>query len=101
MCKTYTEYLSATIRVFRVCLHNRQNIWDTYHIKSKEFHTFTKSTIKGVNTSLGMVAHTYNPSYSRDRDQEDQISKPSWGKRAYLKKPITKKDLVSGSRCRP
>jgi hypothetical protein len=43
------------------------------------------------------VAHTYNPSYSRGRDQEDCGSKPTWANssiRPYLKKPITEIGLV-------
>jgi hypothetical protein len=44
-----------------------------------------------------LVAHTYNPSYSGGRDQEDSGSKPdqanSSGK-LYLEKPFTKIGLV-------
>jgi hypothetical protein len=43
------------------------------------------------------AAHTCNPKYSGDRDQEDRISKPaqaSSSQDTILKKPITKKGLV-------
>jgi hypothetical protein len=43
------------------------------------------------------VAHTYNPSYSRGRDQEDSCSKPTWTNSLQdpiSKKPITKRGLV-------
>jgi hypothetical protein len=49
-------------------------------------------------------AHACNPSYSGDRDKEDWIqSQPRQIVRKTLsrKKPITKKDWWSGSRCRP
>jgi hypothetical protein len=39
------------------------------------------------------VAHTYNPSYSEGRDQEDHSMKPPWASSSQdpiLKKPITK-----------
>jgi hypothetical protein len=35
------------------------------------------------------VAHTYNPSYSGGRDQEDQCSEPVWAN--SLRAPISKK----------
>jgi hypothetical protein len=40
------------------------------------------------------VAHTYNPSYSGGRDQEDHGSKATWANtsaRPYLEKPFTKR----------
>jgi hypothetical protein len=40
------------------------------------------------------VAHTYNPSYTGGRDQEDHGSKPAWAKlfvRPYLKKKHSQK----------
>jgi hypothetical protein len=37
------------------------------------------------------VAHTYNPSYSGGRDQEDCGLKPSLANRPYPQKPFTKK----------
>jgi hypothetical protein len=39
------------------------------------------------------MAHAYNPSYSRGRDQEDSHSKPAWANSSAIsqKKPITKK----------
>jgi hypothetical protein len=43
------------------------------------------------------VAHTYNPSYSGGRDQEDHDSKPvqaNSSMRPYLEKPFTKTGLV-------
>jgi hypothetical protein len=43
------------------------------------------------------VAHTYNPSYSGGRDQEDPDSKAAWensSARPDLKKPFTKTGLV-------
>jgi hypothetical protein len=42
------------------------------------------------------MAHAYNPSYSRGRDQEDSHSKPAWANSSAIsqKKPITKKGLV-------
>jgi hypothetical protein len=45
------------------------------------------------------VAHTYNPSYSGCRDQEDRGSRPSWAKfvRPVSKMPNTKKDWENGS----
>jgi hypothetical protein len=44
-----------------------------------------------------MVAHSCNPSYSGDGDEEDHSSKPAPGKqfpRPYLKKRHHKKGLV-------
>jgi hypothetical protein len=52
------------------------------------------SSIETKKTSPVPVAHAYNPSYSRDRDQEDCGSKPAWANSSrdpVLKKPITKK----------
>jgi hypothetical protein len=43
------------------------------------------------------VAHTYNPSYSWSRDQEDHSLKPSWANNSWdsiSKKPITEKGLA-------
>jgi hypothetical protein len=43
------------------------------------------------------VAHTFNPSYSGDRDQKDRGSKPAGAnnlQNPISKKPITKKELV-------
>jgi hypothetical protein len=43
------------------------------------------------------VAHSYNPSYSGGRDQEDCSLKPAWANssaRPYLKKPFSKIGLV-------
>jgi hypothetical protein len=43
------------------------------------------------------VAHTYNPSYSGGRDQEDSGSKPARvnsSARPYFKKPFAKIGLV-------
>jgi hypothetical protein len=37
-----------------------------------------KSMLKKIR--LGMMVHTYNPSYSRDRDQENQSSRPAQAK---------------------
>jgi hypothetical protein len=34
----------------------------------------------------GMVAHTYNPSYSGGRDQEDRSSKPAQALNCHKKK---------------
>jgi hypothetical protein len=51
-----------------------------------------------------MVTHTCNPSYSGDREQEDQGSKPAPANSSrdpISKKPITKKGWWSDSRCRP
>jgi hypothetical protein len=54
--------------------------------------------VKNILFSWLSVAHTCNPSYSGDRDQEDFDSKPAWGnspKRPYLEKTHpTKKSLV-------
>jgi hypothetical protein len=47
--------------------------------------------------SWAPVAHTYNPSYSRGRDQEDCSSKPACSnssERPYLKKTHHGKGLV-------
>jgi hypothetical protein len=44
-----------------------------------------------------LVAHTYNPSYSGDRDQENQSSKSAQANTSrdpILKNPFTKKGLV-------
>jgi hypothetical protein len=51
-----------------------------------------------------LVAHAYNPSYSKGRDQEDRCLKPAQGNSLgdpHLKKALHKKRLVSGSRCGP
>jgi hypothetical protein len=47
------------------------------------------------------VAHACNPSYSGGRDDG---AKPAWANSSWdpiFKKPITKKDCWSSSRCRP
>jgi hypothetical protein len=47
--------------------------------------------LQDCSTSWVLVAHTYNPSYSGGRDQEDQGSKPARQivhKTLYLEKPI-------------
>jgi hypothetical protein len=41
-----------------------------------------------------LVVHTCNPSYSGDREQEDQGLKPAQGNRPYLEKTHHKKGLV-------
>jgi hypothetical protein len=57
-----------------------------------------------MSVSQAPVSHTCNPSYSGGRDQEDHSLRPartnsSWD--PISRKPITKKDWQSGSRCRP
>jgi hypothetical protein len=50
-----------------------------------------------------LVAHASNPSYSAGRGQEKSGSKPAWANSSWdpiSKRPITKKDGWSGSRCR-
>jgi hypothetical protein len=50
-----------------------------------------------TRNSQAPVAHTYNPSYSEGRDQEDRSSKPALGKqlmRPYLKNNQHKKGLT-------
>jgi hypothetical protein len=47
--------------------------------------------------SQALVAHTCNPHYLGDRDQEDHGLKSAWAnssKRSYLEKPFTKIGLV-------
>jgi hypothetical protein len=54
--------------------------------------------------SWAPVTHTYNPSYSGGRDQEDRGSKPDWAnilETLSWKKSFSKKDWWSGLRCRP
>jgi hypothetical protein len=34
---------------------------------------------KRLDGSWALVAHTYNPRYSKGRDQEDQGLRPTWG----------------------
>jgi hypothetical protein len=63
-----------------------------------------KNYLQRPHTSQASVAHTCNPSYSGGRDQEDCDSKPADGSSLQdptLKKPITKKNWWTGSRCRP
>jgi hypothetical protein len=53
---------------------------------------------------LGAVAHACNPSYSGGRDQEARGSKPAQANNSrdpISKKPVTRKDWWSGSKCRP
>jgi hypothetical protein len=50
-----------------------------------------------IKRSRAPVAHTYNPSYSEGRDQEDHGSKPAQAKssvRPHLGKSLHKKGLV-------
>jgi hypothetical protein len=50
------------------------------------------------------VAHTYNPSYSGGRDQEDpglKAAQADSSRDPISKKPTTEKGWWSGSRCRP
>jgi hypothetical protein len=52
---------------------------------------------KKTPSNQALVAHTYNPSYSRGSDQEDIGSKPDWAnslRDTILKKSFTKKGLV-------
>jgi hypothetical protein len=44
--------------------------------------------LKTPNISWVLVAHTCNPSYSRGRDQEDQVLKPAWANN--LGDPVSK-----------
>jgi hypothetical protein len=47
-----------------------------------------------VILNFELVAHTYNPSYSGGRDQEDLCSKAAWANSSQdpiLKKPFTKR----------
>jgi hypothetical protein len=64
----------------------------------QEFLLTDSSLQKSVTTSWALVAHTCNPSYTGDRDQEDDGSKPAQAKQftrpSLRKKPITKKGLV-------
>jgi hypothetical protein len=49
-------------------------------------------SIKVVSSQV-LVAHTYNPSYSGSRDQEDRVLKPAWANssvRRCLEKLFTK-----------
>jgi hypothetical protein len=41
-------------------------------------------------SSRALVPHTYNPSYSGGRDQEDHSLKPAWAN--HLQDPILKKN---------
>jgi hypothetical protein len=53
-----------------------------------------KIFLKRMNCSQAPVAHTYYPSYSGDRDQENRGSKPAQAnslRDPILKIPITKK----------
>jgi hypothetical protein len=65
------------------------------------------SWIYGFSTSWAPMAHTYNPSYSEGRDQEDVGLRPAWANsfmRLYLKKTHHKKragGVRNGSRLRP
>jgi hypothetical protein len=50
------------------------------------------------------VAHTYNPSYSRGRDQEDHSSKPAQANSSKIlsrKNPLHKKGWWSGPEFKP
>jgi hypothetical protein len=53
-----------------------------YHLMKNVDKTFELLNKCSLNTSHSWVtvAHTYNPSYSGDRDQEDHSSKPTPGK---------------------
>jgi hypothetical protein len=58
--------------------------------------------VNTVNRASGvLVAHTYNPSYSGGREQDNRSSKPAWAWDPILKIPNTKQGWWSGSRCRP
>jgi hypothetical protein len=51
----------------------------------------------GGREKENVVTHSCNPSYSGDRDQEGQVSKPAGANSSrdpILKKPFTKKGLV-------
>jgi hypothetical protein len=47
---------------------------------------------KKLHLSWVLVAHACNPSYSRDRDQKDQGSKPAWTN--SLRDPSLKKTTI-------
>jgi hypothetical protein len=52
-----------------------------------------------MKSSRVLVAHTYNPSYSGSRDQEDRGSKPTSANSSQdpiSKKPIKKKKRAGG-----
>jgi hypothetical protein len=48
--------------------------------REKEGRTARKGRKKGKKVCWALVAHTYNPSYSGGRDQEDRSSKLALGK---------------------
>jgi hypothetical protein len=67
-------------------------------------YTHDSMNIKKTNSWWVQVVHTYNPSYSGGRDQEDHCSKPAWANSlqdSVLTKPFTKKGWWNGSKCRP
>jgi hypothetical protein len=59
---------------------------------------------RSCNPGQAPMVHTYNPSYSGGRAQEDCGSKSAWANCSQdpiLKKPFPRKGWWSGSRCRP
>jgi hypothetical protein len=65
-------------------------------------HVF-RCLFKSPILSQALVAHTFNPSYSGGRDQEDLGSRPvqaNSSRDPISNKPITKKGWWSGSRYR-
>jgi hypothetical protein len=70
-----------------------------YSLYKNEYRIF-----KPIEGSWAPVAHAYNPSYSRGRDQKDHSLKQAQANSSRdptLKKPNTKKGWWNGSRCRP
>jgi hypothetical protein len=67
-------------------LEKLAGVHDPYHYVVLYFMPYEK-----------LVAHTWNPSYSGGRDQEDRSLKPAWANNSrdpILKKPNTKKGLM-------
>jgi hypothetical protein len=62
-----------------------------------------KDIVRVIHLSWVLVPHTYNPSYSGGRDQEDLSSKPMWANSWWdpiSKKTFTKKGWWNGYRYR-
>jgi hypothetical protein len=83
-----------TLLLGQTLFQKYENMCHVLYTHSSYIHIQVKCTTaiflaSRVHIKLGMVAHTYNPSHSRGRDQEDGNLKPAWANSST--DPISKK----------
>jgi hypothetical protein len=80
-----------------------QTLWLSQNLEDLPFKACQDNVVRPCHKQV-LVAHTYNPSYSVGRVQEDQgskIARANSSRDTISKKSFTKKGWWSDSRCRP